>query len=148
MSVKINDVLSHLKTFAATLPGMSAERVHLTPIELVAVGLGTQIVITELRESGERIDDNETRRMVRLEIGVAMLVDPTSATDIDVQINAIYQPLHAGLEAKRDGVANLFATMEEDPEGPSSEIVWGQIPIRLKSCSWVVRFDRTLGQTD
>lgn len=148
MSVKINDVLSHLKTFAATLPGMSAERVHIGPIMLGAVGLGTQIIINELREPAVRKDDDKFDRMVHLEIGVAMPVDPTSTTDIDLQINAIYQPLHAGLEAKRDGVAGLFDTMEEDSEGPSSEIVWEQIPIRIKSCSWVVRFDRTLGQTD
>lgn len=148
MSVKINDVLSHLKTFAAALPGMSAERVHLSPIEITAVGMGTTIVITEIREPGERSDDNKIDRRLRLEIGVAMLVDPASATDIDLQINATYQPLHAGLEAKRDGVSNLFFTMDEDGDGPSSEIVWGQIPIRLKSCTWIVTFDRRLGETD
>jgi hypothetical protein len=148
MSVKINDVLLHLKTFAAALPGMVAERVHLGPIELVKVAMGTQIVINELREPGERKDDGKIDRSVTLEIGVAMAVDPASSTDIDIQINAIYQPLHAGLEAMRDGVTSKFATMEEDPQGPSSEIVWAQVPIRLKSCTWTVLFDRRLGQTD
>lgn len=150
MAIKLNTILSHLKTTAAAMAGMSADRVHLDPIFPSIVSGEPHIVIMEVRSPGVAIDGGKSERKLSIIVGVVLRIDPGSNTDIDLQINAIYEPLHAAFEAMRHGVANTFLTMVEDSEGPSSDIVDlpNSAPIRMKSCSWEITFERGLAATE
>lgn len=150
MAIKLNDILAHLKTTAAAMPGMEAGRVHLDPIHPSMVSGSAHIVITEVRSPGRAIDGGKSERVLTIVVGVLLRIDPGSSTDIDVQINAIYEPLHAQFESMRHGVANTFLTMVEDAEGPQSDIVDlpQTAPIRMKSCGWEITFERGLAATE
>jgi len=150
MAIKLNEILSHLKTTAAAMPGMIAERVHLNPIAPSLVSGGPHISIMEVRAPGVAIDGGMSERRLMIVVGVLLRIDPGANTDIDIQINDIYEPLHAELEKMRHGVANKFLTMVEDGEGPSSDIIDlpNSAPIRMKSCSWEITFERGLAATE
>jgi len=147
MAIAVNTILNHIKTVLATLSNLTAERIHIGPIEATRVGTSPHVVIVEQDEPGDRIDGGLTYRQLRVVIGVVMRID-TVKGDVDVQINATYQPIHAKLETLCDGVTSTFETMMEDEEGPSSDTAWDQVALRTKSCGWTIAFDRTLGSTE
>ena len=150
MAIKLNTILAHLKITAAAMPNMTAERVHLDPIHPSIVSGGAHIVITEVSSPGVIIDGGKSARKLVIVVGVVLRIDPGANTDIDVQINEIYEPLHAEFEKMRHGVSNVFLTMVEDDEGPSSDIIDlpNTAPIRMKSCGWEITFERGTAATE
>lgn len=150
MSVKINDILLQLRTQLATLSNLTASRIEIGPVLPARVQQSSKPIVTivESREPGSRIDGGNIERDLVVEVGVLMRVNTASATDVDLQINDTYSPIHALLETLVDGLDGFFLTMKENDPGPESESVFASVPIRIKSCSWTIKFERTMGQTD
>ena len=148
MSIKINDVLTHLKSVAAGIDGMHADRVHIGPIEPTRIAGDPHIMIVLDRNKGERIDGGDIYRRPRVSIVIGMRIDPL-ADDPDVQINAIYEPMHAAFEQLRDGVAGVFETMVEVEDSLEYDTaVFKNQPIRFAGADWDITFERTLGETE
>lgn len=149
MTIALNTILGIIKSHVVSAASIPASRVHLGPIPLTQVGKDPHIVIVQTSESGERIDDGKTRRTLGLHIGVMMRID-TVKGEVDLQVNAIYEPIHAALEMLRDGVASnpgVFLEVREASQGPESGVVADRVPVRYKSATWDIIYDRALGGT-
>lgn len=146
--IKINNILDFLQATAIdTVKGMHPERVCFGPAMLDRVAHGPVISILTDGSDPERIDGEGMRRHVQLTIGMVMQIDPVRG-DIDIQINEFYEPLHAALEAMRDGVADTFEQIVEQAGTLRYDTALHQeIPLRIVQCDWTITFDRTLGST-
>lgn len=148
MTIALNTALEHIRTLCAAIDGMHAERVHIGPIVPGRVSSSPHIVIAQDRNRGERIDGGKTVRVVPLRITVLMRIDPVKG-DPDIQINTIYEPMHAAFEQVVDGVADKFLafTEVEDSLQYDTDMV-EERPLRLAYADWNLYIERTLGQTD
>jgi len=144
----VNVALRYLKMEAGVIEGMVGERVHIGPIAPSRVSDTPHIVIIQNRNKGERIDDNLTRRHLKLTVSVLMRVDQV-AGDADLQINDTYEPMHASFEQMIDGVEGIMLsfTEVEDSLEYDTEVFEGQA-IRSATSDWILTIERTLGQTD
>lgn len=148
MAIALNVALEHLKTVCSYISGMHAERVHAGPIEPSRIGDAPRIVIVQDKNRGERIDGNKTTRQIKLRIAVLMRIDP-AGQDPDIQINEIYEPMHAELEQLIDGVDGVMVAFNEveDSLNYETEVIEGK-PLRQAYADWNLIIDRTVGQTD
>lgn len=146
--IQINNVLGHLKATAiATVDGMHHERVWIGPADLRRLVNGPIISILTDGNDPERIDGDGMRRRVSVTIGLLLAIDPIKG-DADIQINELYEPLHAALEAMRDGVAGTFEQMVEVAGSLKYDTaLHNEVPLRTVQCDWEITFDRTLGST-
>lgn len=148
MQISLNVAIEHLKREAAVIDGMHEERVHLGPIQPSRVGDDPHIVIILNKNKGERIDGDKIKREILLTVSVMMRIDPVKG-DADLQINEIYEPMHAAFEQMIDGVEGIMVafTEVEDSLEYETQVIEGQA-LRFAMSDWLLTIDRTVGQTN
>lgn len=151
MSSKRNDILAAIKTRLLTLTNLHDERVFLGMLPAERVGDQPVVAIIPQRETPHREDGTDTRRILVIEVGVVVRVDPVKADAAEgklAQANELYDAIHAKLESLVLDNANSNATSMNE----TGEVAWDSLedqagPLAFIVSEWTITYQRALGTT-